>query len=65
MCINFGIALIYVKLFLFEGMVYQQIIWIPMGSNCALLMEDFSLYCCEGILCLTLTNLNDMTIYTC
>ena len=35
---------IYVK---FDGMVYQQIVGIPMGTNCAPLIADLFLYCCE------------------
>ena len=31
----------------FEGMVYQQIVWIPMGTNCAQLMADLFLFCYE------------------
>ena len=29
----------------FEGMVYQQIVGIPIGTNCASLIADFSLFC--------------------
>ena len=28
----------------FEGMVYQQIVGIPMGTNCAPLIDDFFSY---------------------
>ena len=35
---------IYVK---FDGMVYQQIVGIPMGTNCAPLIADLFLYCYE------------------
>ena len=35
---------IYVK---FDGMVYQQIVGIPMGTNCASLKADLFLYCYE------------------
>ena len=28
-------------------MVYQQIVWIPMGTNCAPLIADLFLYCYE------------------
>ena len=31
----------------FDGMVYQQIVWIPMGTNCAPLIADLFLYCYE------------------
>ena len=31
----------------FDGMVYQQIVGIPMGANCAPLKADFVLYCYE------------------
>ena len=31
----------------FDGMVYQQIVGIPMGTNCALLIADLFLYCYE------------------
>ena len=31
----------------FDGMVYQQIVGTPMGTNCALLIADLSLYCYE------------------
>ena len=29
----------------FEGMVYQQIVGIPMGNNCAPLIADLFLFC--------------------
>ena len=35
---------IYMK---FDGMVYQQIVLIPMGTNCASLIADLFLYCSE------------------
>ena len=31
----------------FDGMVYQQIVEIPMGTNCAPLIADLFLYCYE------------------
>ena len=31
----------------FEGMVYQQIVGIPMGTNCAPLIADWFLFCYE------------------
>ena len=31
----------------FDGMVYQQIVGIPMGTNCAPLLADLFLYCYE------------------
>ena len=31
----------------FDGMVYQQIVRIPMGTNCAQLIADFFLFCYE------------------
>ena len=31
----------------FDGMVYQQIVGIPMGTNCAPLIADLFLYCNE------------------
>ena len=59
--INIGFALSYVKLLLsswktyyvqFDGMVYQQIVYqhivgIRMGTNCAPLIADLFLYCYE------------------
>ena len=53
-----GLALIYVKLLLsswkihmcnneFAGMVYQPVVGIPMGTNCAPLIADLFLYCYE------------------
>ena len=53
-----GLALSYMKLLLsswkiytlyvqFDGMVYQQIVGIPMGTNCAPLIADLFLYCYE------------------
>ena len=32
----------------FDGMVYQQIVGIPMGTNCAPLIADLFLYCYSG-----------------
>ena len=32
----------------FDGMVYQQLVGIPMGTNCAPLISDLFLYCYEG-----------------
>ena len=31
----------------FDGMVYQQIVGIPMGTNCAQLIADLFFYCYE------------------
>ena len=31
----------------FDGMVYRQIVGIPMGTNCAPLIADLFLYCYE------------------
>ena len=54
--INVGLARRYVKLLLsswktynvqFDGMEYQQIVGIPMGTNCAPLIADLFLYCYE------------------
>ena len=54
--INVGLARSYVKILLsswkkiyvqFDGMVYQQIMGIPMGTNCAPLIADLFLYCFE------------------
>ena len=53
--INVGLARSYVNLLLslwktyvqFDGMVYQQIVGIPMGTNCAPLIADLFLYCYE------------------
>ena len=51
---NVGLALSFVFSFLventyvqFEGMVYQQIVGITMGTNCAPLIADLFLYCFE------------------
>ena len=41
---TFLIENIYVQ---FEGMVYQQIVGIPMGINCAPLIADLFLFCYE------------------
>ena len=41
---TFLIENIYVQ---FDGMVYQQIVGIPMGTNCAPLIADLFLYCYE------------------
>ena len=41
---TFLILNIYVQ---FDGMVYQQIVGIPMGTNCAPLIADLFLYCYE------------------
>ena len=32
----------------FDGMVYQQIVRIPMGTNCAQRIADLFLYCYEN-----------------
>ena len=50
--INVGLVRSYVKLLLsswntFDGMVYQQIVGIPMGTNCDPLIADLILYCYE------------------
>ena len=54
--IDVGLARSYVKLFTFlmknmyvqfDGMVYQQIVEIPIGTNCAPLIADLFLYCYE------------------
>ena len=50
-------------------MIYQQIVGIPIGTNCAPLIADSFLYCYEGNLCLKLHkskrhDLIDMFNYT-
>ena len=53
--INVGLELSYVKLLLsswktyvqFEGMIYQQIVGIPMDTNCTPLIADLFLLCYE------------------
>ena len=47
----------------FEGIVYKQIFGVPMDTNCAPRKADF--FVMRGILCLTFTNLNSMTLCTC
>ena len=44
----------------FDGMVYQQKVGIPMGTNCAPLIADLFLYCYERDF-MTFTNPNVMT----
>ena len=47
----------------FDGMVYKQIVGIPMGTNCAPLIADLFLHIVmRGTLCLNFTNLNVMTL---
>ena len=46
----------------FEGMVFVEIVGIPVGTNCALLIADLFLYCYKREFCLTVTNLNGMTV---
>ena len=54
----------------FEGMLYQQIVGIPMGTHCAPLIADLFLYCYESYFMsnmkrdfyLTFTYLNNMTL---
>ena len=45
----------------FDGMVYQQIVGIPMGTNCAPLIADLFYIVMRGTLCLTSKNSNVMT----
>ena len=49
----------------FDGIIYQQIEGSPMGTNCAPLIADLFYIVMRGTLCLTFTNLNVMTSYTC
>ena len=56
---TFLIDNIYVQ---FEGMVYQQIVGIPMGTNCAPLIADCFYFVIRGILLLTFTNRNSTTL---
>ena len=46
---SFLMESIYVQL---EGMVYQEIVGIPMGTICAPLIADLVLFFMRGILCL-------------
>ena len=41
----------------FKALVYQQIVGIPMGTNCAQLIVDLFYIVMRRILCLTFTNL--------
>ena len=45
----------------FDGMVYQQILGIPMGTNCVPLIADLFLYCYEREFCQTSRNPNGLT----
>ena len=45
----------------FDGMVYQQIVGIPMGTNCAPLIADLFYIVKRGTLCLTFKSLNVLT----
>ena len=45
----------------FDGMVYQQIVGIPMGTNCAPLIADLFLFATREILCQTSRNPNGFT----
>ena len=45
----------------FNGMVYQQIVGIPVGTHCAPLKADLFYIGMRGTLCLTFTHLNVMT----
>ena len=46
-------------------MVYQQIVGIPLGTNCYPLIADFFYVVIRGILGLTFTNRNSTTLQTC
>ena len=46
----------------FDGMVYQQIVGIPVGTNCAPLIADVFYIVMRGTLCLTFKNPNVMTL---
>ena len=46
----------------FEGMVYQQIVGIPIGTNCTQLITDLFLFCYERDFCITFTNRNSTTL---
>ena len=46
----------------FECMVHQQIVGIPLGTNCAPLIADLFYFVMRGILCLTFTNRNGTTL---
>ena len=58
----FGLAVLFYRPSSFEGMVYQQIVGIPMGTNCAPLIADLFLFFMKWILCLTFTNRNGTTL---
>ena len=45
----------------FDGLIYQQIVGIHMGTNCAPLIADLFLYCTRGILYQTSRNPNGLT----
>ena len=45
----------------FDCMVYQLIVGIPMGTNCALLIANLFYIVMRGTLCLNFTNLIVMT----
>ena len=55
---TFFIENIYVQ---FDDMVYQQIVGIPMGTNCAPLIADLFLFVTRGTLCLTFKSRNVLT----
>ena len=49
----------------FDGMVYQQIVGIPMGTNCAPLIADLFLYCYERDFMSTLQNSKRFDLIAC
>ena len=49
----------------FDGIVYQNIVGIPMGIDCAPLKADLFLNCLRWILCLNCSKLNELTSLKC
>ena len=47
----------------YEGMVYQQMVGISMGTNCAPIIADSFLFCHERVLMYNLYKSKQMTLY--
>ena len=50
------------NIFIRFGSLYRQIVGIPMGTNCAPLVADLFLFCCERDLMLSLSDNNQTDI---
>ena len=62
MTLSIIIWITYLLVFFFFFKLYSQIVGIPMGTNCAQVVADLFLFCCERDFMLSLSDKNQANV---